>query len=146
MVSSVTMSERELSQFSQTLQTSTEGEPASQWVLNGPEPPGLWRELVNSTKEIVLPNGNKSKSSDKHSRSKRVVSVLESLFPILVWSRTYTANKFRKDLMAGLTLASLCIPQVRTCLNHRTQILSKQLENVCVKLLFHAEYWICDLG
>lgn len=111
MVSSVTMSERELSQFSQTLQTPTEGERASQWVLNAPEPPGLWRELVNSTKEIVLPYGNKSKSSDENSKSKRVVSVLESVFPILVWSRKYTANKFRKDLMAGLTLASLCIPQ-----------------------------------
>ncbi|KAL8110758.1 hypothetical protein AgCh_026485 [Apium graveolens] len=99
------MSERELAQLSQT---PTEGERASQWVLNAPEPPGLWRELVNSTKEIVLSNANKS---NEHSKSKRVVSVLESVFPILVWSRKYTANKFRKDLMAGLTLASLCIPQ-----------------------------------
>lgn len=130
MVSSVTMSERELSQFSQTLQTPTDGERASQWVLNAPEPPGLWRELVNSTKEIVLPYGNKSKSSDENSKSKRVVSVLESVFPILVWSRKYTANKFRKDLMAGLTLASLCIPQVRTCLNNRTQNSWEKLENV----------------
>lgn len=130
MVSSVAMSERELSQFSQTLQTPTQGERASQWVLNAPEPPGLWRELVNSVREIVLVNGNKSESSGEHSKTKRIVSVLESVFPILVWSRKYTAHKFKKDLMAGLTLASLCIPQVSTCLNNRTRNLLEQFKNV----------------
>ncbi|KAK9110635.1 hypothetical protein Sjap_018695 [Stephania japonica] len=38
-------------------------------------------------------------------------SVLQGLFPILQWCRAYKATKFKNDLMAGLTLASLSIPQ-----------------------------------
>ncbi|KAM1074191.1 hypothetical protein FF1_019227 [Malus domestica] len=54
----------------------------SQWVLNGPEPPGLWHELMDS-----------------------------EIFPTLVWGRSYNISKFKNDLMAGLTIASLCVPQ-----------------------------------
>lgn len=55
--------------------------------------------------------GDKQKSSGEKPMSKRAVSILEGIFPILVWSRNYTATKFKNDLLAGLTLASLCIPQ-----------------------------------
>jgi len=41
-----------------------------------------------------------------------VVSFLQGVFPILVWCRSYTATKFKNDLLAGLTISSLCIPQV----------------------------------
>lgn len=36
---------------------------------------------------------------------------LEFLFPIFGWGRDYSLNKFKGDLIAGLTIASLCIPQ-----------------------------------
>ncbi|KAF3326407.1 High affinity sulfate transporter 2 [Carex littledalei] len=36
---------------------------------------------------------------------------LQSLFPILEWGRQYKLNMFKGDLIAGLTIASLCIPQ-----------------------------------
>lgn len=37
---------------------------------------------------------------------------LQSLFPILEWGRQYKLKTFKGDLIAGLTIASLCIPQV----------------------------------
>lgn len=105
--------QRELSQFSQTLQTTKDVDAErTSWVLNAPEPPGFFRELVNSARDIMFPQGDKQKSSGEKPMSKRAISILEGIFPILVWSRNYTATKFKSDLLAGLTLASLCIPQV----------------------------------
>jgi high affinity sulfate transporter 1 len=36
---------------------------------------------------------------------------LQNLFPILEWGRQYNLKLFKGDLIAGLTIASLCIPQ-----------------------------------
>ncbi|KAF5957801.1 hypothetical protein HYC85_005026 [Camellia sinensis] len=119
--------ERELSKFSQTLQTTTMPFSAnetltpddleqnvqtdrSQWVLKAPKPPGLWSELLNSIREIVASHGNKFQSL-KNQPFFGTISVLEAMFPILLLCKNYTVTKFKKDLLAGLTLASLCIPQ-----------------------------------
>ncbi|XP_057470291.1 low affinity sulfate transporter 3-like isoform X2 [Actinidia eriantha] len=84
----------------------------TQWVLNSPNPPSLLQELISSVKETIFPYRSKlTSSSPKQPRSRVAVSVLQGLFPILSWARNYKASKFKKDLMAGLTLASLCIPQ-----------------------------------
>ncbi|GMY11312.1 sulfate transporter 2.1-like [Fagus crenata] len=83
----------------------------AQWVLNAPEPPGIWTELIDSVRDKILPCGNKFMSLKNQSGRKHLVSFLQGLFPILVWCRSYTVTKFRKDLLAGLTIASLCIPQ-----------------------------------
>lgn len=85
----------------------------ARWVLNSPDPPGLLHDLINTIKGTLLPHGNKSPSSPtKQSLQKRAFLFLERLFPILNWGRNYKASKFKNDLMAGLTLASLSIPQV----------------------------------
>lgn len=85
----------------------------SQWVLDGPKPPGLFREVVDSVRDTVYSMKNKYYSSLKgQSFTKRVISIQQEIFPILVWIRNYSATKFKNDLMAGLTIASLCIPQV----------------------------------
>ncbi|KAF6175731.1 hypothetical protein GIB67_022733 [Kingdonia uniflora] len=84
----------------------------SQWLLHAPEPPGLVSELMSSIRETVFPNGNKFSSSvKKQPVSKTMISVLKGIFPILCLFRNYKAAKFKNDLMAGLTLASLSIPQ-----------------------------------
>lgn len=136
-----TGAEGELTQhpkFSQTLQTHTampmaapadstgsldleEQVPAGrvQWVLDAPKPPGLWQELVGSIREIALPRGKKARSMKGPHSSGRVGSVLKGLFPVLKWFREYKLAQFKNDLMAGLTLASLCIPQVSYCLAAR---------------------------
>lgn len=80
----------------------------SQWVLNAPEPPGLWHEITVSVRQTISSCGNKYSSL-----MDQPFSVLQQIFPILVWGRNYKATKFKHDLMAGLTIASLCIPQVK---------------------------------
>lgn len=81
----------------------------TQWILNSPDPPNLLNELVSSVKGSIC---SSSSSSPKQPRSRHAVSLLQSLFPILSWARNYKASKFKADIMAGLTLASLSIPQV----------------------------------
>ncbi|CAK9185778.1 unnamed protein product [Ilex paraguariensis] len=77
------------------------------WVLNAPVPPGPWRELVDS----IGKTGKKFQVLREQPMSKNVASILKAIFPILVWGKDYKITKFKKDLLAGLTLASLCIPQ-----------------------------------
>lgn len=92
------------------LENSSRAERAY-WLLNSPDPPGLWHELIGSIREIFFP-GKLSSSNSKQPWSSRSFLVLQSLFPILKWGRIYSVSKFKHDLMAGLTLASLSIPQV----------------------------------
>ncbi|XVE55448.1 hypothetical protein DITRI_Ditri03aG0159500 [Diplodiscus trichospermus] len=102
-----TISGEEYQQQQLDLENSGRAERA-QWLINSPEPPSLWQELVSAVRGSVFPNGRKKSSSTK---GRHAMSFLEGLFPILSWGRTYKASKFKDDLMAGLTLASLCIPQ-----------------------------------
>jgi high affinity sulfate transporter 1 len=44
--------------------------------------------------------------------AKKALLGIQAVFPIIGWAREYTLRKFRGDLIAGLTIASLCIPQV----------------------------------
>ncbi|XP_041006556.1 sulfate transporter 2.1 [Juglans microcarpa x Juglans regia] len=93
------------------LEKSGQAERA-QWVLNAPEPPGPWRELIHSVRETLLgPCGNKLLALKNQPGPEQVVLFLQGIFPILVWCRSYTMTKFKNDLLAGLTIASLCIPQ-----------------------------------
>ncbi|EOX92174.1 hypothetical protein QUC31_003499 [Theobroma cacao] len=79
-----------------------------QWVLNTPKPPGLGHELM----ETAFSWRNKIPFLNKQSGWKgEVLSMLQATLPILSWCQNYKATKFKHDLMAGLTLASLCIPQ-----------------------------------
>lgn len=126
-VMSDTESEIWLSEFSQTLQTTmAAASPVAeeildlkrngraervQWVLNAPEPPRLWQQLMGSIREAAFPCRNNFPSL-KRRPTTHAISVLQTIFPILQWCRNYKATKFKKDLMAGLTLASLSIPQV----------------------------------
>ncbi|AEE82664.1 putative sulfate transporter [Arabidopsis thaliana] len=43
--------------------------------------------------------------------AKKALLGIQAVFPIIGWAREYTLRKFRGDLIAGLTIASLCIPQ-----------------------------------
>ncbi|KAG6784248.1 hypothetical protein POTOM_009936 [Populus tomentosa] len=84
----------------------------AQWVLNSPDPPGLLQELGSSVREIIFPRGKKRTSSTaRQKQQSRAIEFLQGVFPILRWGRDYKASKFKNDLMAGLTLASLSIPQ-----------------------------------
>lgn len=79
-----------------------------QWVLNTPKPPGLSQELIGTAvswrNKVPFLN---MQSGLKH----ELFSMLKATFPILSWCQKYKPNQFKRDLLAGLTLASLCIPQ-----------------------------------
>ncbi|KAH6778218.1 slufate transporter 2 [Perilla frutescens var. hirtella] len=78
----------------------------SKWLLASAEPPPPWQELLSSIKETVLPP-----PKTKQPQPNRLLLFLQGLFPILKWGKNYKATKFKNDFLAGLTLASLCIPQ-----------------------------------
>ncbi|KAK9219628.1 hypothetical protein WN943_008274 [Citrus x changshan-huyou] len=84
----------------------------ARWLLNSPDPPSIWHELAGSIREAFVPRNKLSSSSRvKQTWRRSAFSFLRGLFPILNWGRNYKASKFKSDLMAGLTLASLSIPQ-----------------------------------
>ncbi|KAL9332685.1 hypothetical protein ACSQ67_002295 [Phaseolus vulgaris] len=83
----------------------------SQWVLNAPEPPSPWRVVADSVRKTISHYKQKFSSLRDQPFTTLLLSLLQLAFPILAWGRNYTATKFRKDLLAGLTIASLCIPQ-----------------------------------
>ncbi|KAL1536222.1 Low affinity sulfate transporter 3 [Salvia divinorum] len=79
----------------------------SKWLLASADPPPPWQQLFSSIKESVLPHPN----TKQHNRPNRLLTFLQSLFPVLKWGKNYKASMFKSDFLAGLTLASLCIPQ-----------------------------------
>ncbi|KAK1267606.1 Sulfate transporter 1.2 [Acorus gramineus] len=70
----------------------------------------LAKEFTETVKETFFSDDPLRPFKDQP-RSKKIVLGLRALFPILDWGRYYNFNKFKGDIMAGLTIASLCIPQ-----------------------------------
>lgn len=85
--------------------TDTARNQRTQWLLASPNPPNFFHQLINSVKKNV-------DRTTKRSTNGVFFSFLKGLFPILSWGRNYKCTMFKHDIMAGLTLASLCIPQV----------------------------------
>lgn len=79
----------------------------SKWMLNTPNPPPLWKKLITPIK-----NNKLFSSSKKRTCNQNAFSFFSTLFPILNLFKNYDAFKFKDDFLAGLTLASLSIPQV----------------------------------
>ncbi|CAI9301810.1 unnamed protein product [Lactuca saligna] len=89
---------------------------SAKWVLNSPDPPGFGQHMFDMIKKNVCPQRNSipssaSSSPKKQPLSSHVIALLTFVFPVLDWGRDYKASKFKNDLIAGLTLASLSIPQ-----------------------------------
>lgn len=75
-----------------------------------PAKQNLFKEFRATVKETFFSDEPLRPFKDQTKRRKLVLG-LEALFPILRWARDYNLTKFRGDLIAGLTIASLCIPQ-----------------------------------
>ncbi|KAJ3673766.1 hypothetical protein LUZ60_005758 [Juncus effusus] len=73
-------------------------------VLDSPDPPSVWKEVSGTVKKAVVPVRDKSVPAC-------LLSCIKGLFPVLQWGKSYNLKSFRSDIMAGLTLASLGIPQ-----------------------------------
>ncbi|XP_062099325.1 low affinity sulfate transporter 3-like isoform X2 [Humulus lupulus] len=81
---------------------------SDQMVLNTPDPPTFWHELLSTIKEPLC---SKKKENIHTKNINHCSSFLLTLFPILRWGRHYKLSMFKNDFMSGLTLASLSIPQ-----------------------------------
>lgn len=61
--------------------------------------------------EIFFPDDPLYQFKNKSLRTKIILG-FQFFFPILQWLPTYSLQLFRSDLVSGLTIASLAIPQV----------------------------------
>ncbi|KAL1093649.1 hypothetical protein V6Z11_D06G045300 [Gossypium hirsutum] len=75
-----------------------------------PPKQNLLREFIARVKETLFADDPLRPFKDQP-RSRKLVLGIEAIFPIFEWGRSYNWRKFRGDLIAGLTIASLCIPQ-----------------------------------
>lgn len=69
-------------------------------------------EFSGAAKELFFADDDPLQEYRKRSWPRRAWLGLQYVFPILEWGSHYTLAKFKGDLIAGLTIASLCIPQV----------------------------------
>lgn len=70
----------------------------------------IFKEFKTTVKETFFAD-DPLRSFKDQPRSRKFVLGLQAIFPILDWGRSYNFRKFRGDLISGLTIASLCIPQ-----------------------------------
>ncbi|XP_076899960.1 sulfate transporter 1.3-like [Bidens hawaiensis] len=70
----------------------------------------LLKEIKTALKETFLSDDPLKPFKDQPRRRKFVLG-LQTFFPILNWAQDYSFSKFKGDLIAGCTIASLCIPQ-----------------------------------
>ncbi|KAL3322005.1 hypothetical protein AABB24_039569 [Solanum stoloniferum] len=75
-----------------------------------PPKEGIFKEFKTTVKETFFAD-DPLRSFKDQPRSRKLVLGLQAIFPILDWGRSYNLRKFRGDLISGLTIASLCIPQ-----------------------------------
>nr|POF11801.1 high affinity sulfate transporter 2 [Quercus suber] len=70
----------------------------------------LLKQFTTSVKETFFA-GNPFRPFKGQSRLGKFVLALQAVFPIVSWGKDYNLARFKGDLIAGLTIASLCIPQ-----------------------------------
>ncbi|XP_042485824.1 sulfate transporter 1.3-like isoform X2 [Macadamia integrifolia] len=70
----------------------------------------LFKEITAAAREMFFPDDPLGRYRGQ-SQSKKFILGLQSVFPILEWGRDYSLIKLKGDLIAGLTIASLSIPQ-----------------------------------
>lgn len=88
----------------------------------------LYKEFTSALKETFFAD-DPLRSFKHQPKSRKLILCLQALFPILEWGRNYNLIKFKGDLIAGLTIASLCIPQVDTLIYMLPNVIPKFKEN-----------------
>ena len=76
-----------------------------------PPKKNFFTEFSDAVKETFFADDPLRQYKDQP-KSKKIWLGLQHIFPVLDWSRHYSLGKFKGDFIAGLTIASLCIPQV----------------------------------
>ncbi|KAL6661439.1 hypothetical protein ACP70R_000823 [Stipagrostis hirtigluma subsp. patula] len=85
-------------------------QPPPVYKVGYPPQKNLTREFRDTLRETFF-HDNPLRQYKDQSVSRKFKMGLQFLFPVFEWAKTYNLSKFRGDLIAGLTIASLCIPQ-----------------------------------
>ncbi|MED6111227.1 putative sulfate transporter 3.5 [Stylosanthes scabra] len=72
---------------------------------------GLFRKLKSGLKETFFPDDPFRQFKNEKRTSRRLVKGIQYFVPIFEWLPNYSARLFWSDLIAGLTITSLAIPQ-----------------------------------
>ncbi|KAH7281798.1 hypothetical protein KP509_36G063400 [Ceratopteris richardii] len=75
-----------------------------------PEKESSLKGLELAVRETFFPD-NPLRPFKDQSRSRRLLLGLDYIFPPFQWTRTYKLSYLKDDIIAGLTIGSLCIPQ-----------------------------------
>ncbi|XP_062104953.1 sulfate transporter 1.2-like [Humulus lupulus] len=78
--------------------------------LGKPPKQNLLKEITTAARETFF-SDDPFRSFKDQPNSKKFMLAVQAVFPIFDWARDYSLAKFKGDLIAGLTIASLCIPQ-----------------------------------
>ncbi|CAN1345449.1 Sulfate transporter 1.3 [Linum perenne] len=70
----------------------------------------LLKEFTDTFKETFFADDPLRSFKDQPGSRKFILGI-QAVFPIFEWGKSYNLTKFRGDFIAGLTIASLCIPQ-----------------------------------
>ncbi|XP_047324908.1 probable sulfate transporter 3.5 [Impatiens glandulifera] len=80
--------------------------------VNFSTPPRTFGMLLKKRmKETIFPDDPIQQFRNELSFSKRVIKILTYFVPIFEWLPNYTFNLLKSDLLAGISIASLAIPQ-----------------------------------
>ncbi|KAK4274083.1 hypothetical protein QN277_017368 [Acacia crassicarpa] len=90
--------------------SSSQGQAPHRHKVGIPPRQNLFKEFKSLVKETFFADDPLRPFKDQ-TKFRKFILGMEAVFPILDWGRNYNAAKFRGDLIAGLTIASLCIPQ-----------------------------------
>ncbi|XP_071738223.1 sulfate transporter 3.1-like [Rutidosis leptorrhynchoides] len=75
-----------------------------------PPPQPFFKSLKNTVKETFFPD-DPLRQFKNQPPSKRIVLGVQYFFPIFDWITRYNLSFFKSDIIAGITIASLAIPQ-----------------------------------
>ena len=76
-----------------------------------PEPRPFLDTFRANLKETFFPDDPFRAVVREHGAGRRAAAALRYFFPFLEWAPAYTLGTFKSDLISGITIASLAIPQ-----------------------------------
>jgi len=89
---------------------SVDHESVQQQQVEVPPHQPFFKSLKMTLKETFFPDDPLRQFKNKPP-SKKLMLGIQYFFPIFQWAPKYTFNFFKADLIAGITIASLAIPQ-----------------------------------
>ena len=75
-----------------------------------PEKGSFVTEIRSTLKETFFPD-NPIRTLQKQTPRERFFTTIAYVFPVFNWAQGYTLLNLKDDVIAGLTIGSLCIPQ-----------------------------------